>query len=120
MSINERMKEVRTYFELTQEEFGARLGYGRAHISMLESGARQPTDRIINDISRIYGVNREWLVDGIGEMRGDETAFIEAIVGSLGVIDPEDREILVAYLQMPQEKRRAFRSFLEELISQKK
>lgn len=119
MSIHERVKQVRLYYELTQEEFGEKINIkSRAHISAIENGARAVTDRIANDICRVYGVDKRWLLTGKGEMRSGESAFIEAVVNSFGRIDPVDQEIITAYLRLDDKYRRAFRNFLHEYISQ--
>lgn len=120
MGIGERIKQIREAFDLTQEELGARLGYGRAHISMLEGGERIPTERAIVDICRIFGISREWLLEGKGDMRGDEQNFIAAVVDSMGIMDPEEREFLISYFRLPEEHRKAFVRFLDGLLEQQK
>lgn len=67
--LNERMKEIRIYLNLSQEEFGNKIGIkSRGHISALESGTKKITDRIFIDICREYNVNEDWLRYGIGDM----------------------------------------------------
>ncbi len=67
--MNKRLKELRTKLALSQEEFGDRIGIkSRAHISLLENGTRNITDRVINDIVREFSVNEDWLRYGKGEM----------------------------------------------------
>jgi len=67
--LNERLKKVRLFSKLSQEEFGKRIGIeSRAHISSLEKGNRNITDRIINDVCREFNVNEDWLRYGTGEM----------------------------------------------------
>lgn len=66
--MNKRLKEIRLAFNLSQEEFGKRIGIeSRAHISSLENGTRNITDRIIKDVCREYCVNEYWLRTGEGE-----------------------------------------------------
>ncbi|WP_313757066.1 helix-turn-helix transcriptional regulator [Tissierella sp.] len=115
--INNRLKKLREFLELTQEEFGERINIkSRAHISALEKGTRNITDRIVNDICREFGVNEEWLRFGIGEMRSNETSFIEAIVESLGNINPKDKAIILSYLKLDEKYKEAFRILFDELI----
>lgn len=69
--LNNRLKELRSFLDLPQEEFGNRIGIkSRAHISSLENGTRNLTDRIIADICREFNVNEAWLRFGEGEMFG--------------------------------------------------
>lgn len=75
---------VRNALGLSQEEFGKRINIkSRAHISSLENGDRKITDRIISDIVRVYHVNREWLLNGTGEMfkKKSDSEELVALVG---------------------------------------
>ena len=85
--MNERLKLIRTTLNLSQEEFGSRIGItSRSHISSLENGKRTLTDRIINDICREFNVNELWLRTGEGSMKS--------------ILDGEDRFALnVAKIQ---------------------
>ncbi len=56
-------------YGLSQEEFGKRIGIeSRGHISSLENGVKNITDRIINDVCREFNINEEWIRTGKGEM----------------------------------------------------
>lgn len=78
--MNSRLKKIRTLNKMSQEEFGKKIGIeSRAHISALENGNRNITDRIIKDICREFNINEDWLRTGNGEMYNipeDETAAI--------------------------------------------
>lgn len=116
IEMKDRLKELREFFELTQEEFGEKINIkSRAHISALEKGTRNITDRIVSDVCREFAINEEWLRFGKGEMRSDETAFIEAIVDSLGNVNPKDKEIIAAYLKLDEKCKVAFRVLFDEL-----
>ena len=74
--MNSRLKELRDSEGLSQEEFGSKIGIkSRAHISALESGSRNITDRIISDVCREYGVREEWLRYGELPMRAEASTF---------------------------------------------
>lgn len=57
--MNERLKLIRQTLQLTQKEFGARIGY-TSSISELEKGTAIITDRLIISICAIYHVNEKW------------------------------------------------------------
>lgn len=120
MTISKRIKTVRESFGLTQEEFAERIELGRSHVSLLESGKRSPSDLTVSNICRVYGVNREWLVDGKGDKFGGAQTLIESVVRLLNVADDEDRKVVTAFLQLPTEKRKAFHDFLDSLLGIKK
>ena len=74
--MNNRLKELRESKGLSQEEFGSKIGIkSRAHISALESGSRNITDRIISDICREYGVREEWLRYGELPINAEASTF---------------------------------------------
>ena len=64
--MNERIKEIRLYFGLTQVEFGRRIGVKQSAVTGYENGNRQPLDTVITSICREFGVNEEWLRTGEG------------------------------------------------------
>lgn len=66
--VNERIKEVRKRFGLTQTEFAKRINLSQNYMTMVETGKRSPSDRTIEDICRVFGVSRDWLESGMGEM----------------------------------------------------
>jgi transcriptional regulator with XRE-family HTH domain len=66
--MNTRIATIRKKEDLNQEEFASSLGLTKNFISLVETGKREPSDRTINDICRIYNVNENWLRTGEGEM----------------------------------------------------
>lgn len=66
--MNERIKTVRAFLNLSQSEFGKRLGLSQNYIWMIEKGQRDPSDRTVSDICREFGVSEQWLRQGVGEM----------------------------------------------------
>ena len=66
--MNYRIKDVRIYFDLTQQEFANRLKTSRTNIAGYETGSRKPSDAAINNICREFNVNETWLRTGEGEM----------------------------------------------------
>lgn len=69
MEIGNRIKEVRKESKLTQSEFGGKIGISLSGVSSLEIGKNTPSEQTIRAICSEFNVNRDWLVDGIGEMR---------------------------------------------------
>ena len=66
--MNERLKKLRKVLDLTQQEFGERLGIKRNTIATYESGRNEPIDAVVSLICKEFNVNEEWLRDGSGEM----------------------------------------------------
>lgn len=67
-NIQDRLKLIRTDKNMSQDEFGKSIGISRSQIGCYEKGIREITERSINDICREFNVNKEWLLNGEGEM----------------------------------------------------
>lgn len=65
--MNSRIRKVRTDNGLKQDDFAERLGLTKNFISLIETGGRDPSDRTVSDICRIFNVNEVWLRTGDGE-----------------------------------------------------
>lgn len=92
--LNERFKKVRLMAGLSQEEFGKKIGIeSRGHISALESGNKNITDRIVNDVCREFNVNEEWLRTGNGEPAIKRTRRQEIGAFANEVMDLPDENI---------------------------
>ena len=59
--MNSRLKKLRKTLELTQTEFGERIGVKGNTITGYENGTRTPSDAIVKAICREFGVNELWL-----------------------------------------------------------
>lgn len=66
--MNERVKELRKYLKLSQEQFGSKIGVGKSAISYIESGRSNLTEQTALSICREYNVDYLWLTTGEGEM----------------------------------------------------
>ncbi len=73
LTIEDRVLMIREQLELSQEEFGERIGVTKSTISLLERKLRNPSERVIRDICREFNVNEDWLRNGTG---GIENMFI--------------------------------------------
>lgn len=65
--MNERIKKLRKVLDLTQQEFGDRIGIKRNSVALIESG-RNTSEQTIFAICREFNVREEWLREGTGEM----------------------------------------------------
>ncbi len=68
MTLGERIKKLRKELDLTQQDFGNRLGIKPNSVSLIESGNRNPSDQVILAICREFNVSETWLRTGEGEM----------------------------------------------------
>jgi transcriptional regulator with XRE-family HTH domain len=115
--MNERIRSVRAAAGLTQPEFAEKLGLTKNFISLIENGQREPSDRTVRDICRVFGVNEIWLRTGVGEpftplSRSEELA---AIFERMEVGDDAKSRLIRAMARMPDEAFPPFVKFVEQL-----
>ena len=67
--MNTRIKAVRQSEGLTQSQFAEKIGLSRNYVAMVEIGQREPSDRTISDICRIFDIQEDWLRHGLEPMR---------------------------------------------------
>lgn len=96
--MNKRLKQIRTTCGLSQEEFGKRIGIeSRAHISSLENGTRNITERIVKDICREFAINEKWLRTGDGEMTVEATQE-ERFATNIAKLQRTDDETIIKWV----------------------
>lgn len=71
--MKERIKELRCALNLTQEEFGNRIGMTKSSISKIEKGLNGTTEQTLRSIVREFGASYLWLTTGEGPMFEDST-----------------------------------------------
>ena len=66
--MNERLKELRKFFGIKQRQLAERLGVSLGAVGTWEMGKNPIPKPRIYQICKEFGVRREWLEDGKGEM----------------------------------------------------
>ncbi|MDR0410295.1 MAG: helix-turn-helix domain-containing protein [Spirochaetaceae bacterium] len=67
-TIGERVFFIRKHNKLTQTEFAGKLGLTHATISATEAGKVSLTEANLRLICLTFGVNEDWLREGIGDI----------------------------------------------------
>lgn len=82
--MNTRIKQIRQEHGLTQSQFAEKIGLSRNYVAMVEIGQREPSDRTISDICRIFDIQEDWLRHGLEPMRAAKSREeeIAELVGS--------------------------------------
>lgn len=79
-----RIKEVRKRFKETQKEFADNINISQAHLSNIENGKDNPSDKLLRVISAEYEISFDWLKTGEGEMTiGMDCPEIKEVLSSL-------------------------------------
>ena len=111
--MNNRIKLLRKNLNLSQEEFGTRIGITRASISNIEKGTRNMSEQTVKSIYREFNVSPLWLKTGEGDIflkfpdtlldeLADEyklTEIEKKLVSSFLKLNHSDREIITSYLK---------------------
>lgn len=109
--LGSRIKDVRKALDLSQDEFGRRLGVTRGAITNLEFNKTEPKPLFIDLLCRQFNINEDWLRTGQGNMfiklsrdeeiasfKGDvmkgEPDFRRRLIGVLSRLNVEEWELL--------------------------
>ena len=77
-SIGDRIKAIMDEHGLNQTDLAKRLGTNPSSVSSWLSGRKNPSSQTITQICEAFGVNPEWLKDGIGDKDGRSPLSKEA------------------------------------------
>ena len=93
---------------MNKSQFAESINVSPQFISAVCAGTKQPSDRTIADICRVYNVNEDWLRDGTGEpfMQLSREEDIAEYVGSItgGNITDIDESIIKLLAETPVEE----------------
>lgn len=80
--MKDRIKELRRALDLTQDEFGGRIGITKSSISTMESGRSNPSEQTLRSMCREFGASYLWLTTGEGPMfeNGNDDAALHVMV----------------------------------------
>ena len=124
-SIGERVKMIRKELGLNQTDFAKGLDLSRSRIGYIENGERSLTERTLNDIVREYGVNRDYILTGEGDMfiNIEESEEIINSVKSLCENDQEKAKLVIEtykmFLDLDIEDKKLINAMVKSLIEKK-
>ena len=103
----------------TRTSFAEKINLSQPFVSGLCSGAKQPSDRTISDICRVFGVSEAWLRDGVGEMYVRRSANEELAILVNDLMSDADesfrKRFVTALLELPPDLWSAFEKFVKDL-----
>lgn len=121
--MNDRIKQIRKESQLSQSEFGKRIGVSRDVIANLENGRVAISDTLLDHLCEIYGVNEEWVKNGSGEMfiRKDKQEEISKFLGSLmeGKEDSFKKRFIISLSQLNESDWKVIKDFAYKLAEKK-
>ncbi|MDR0301208.1 MAG: helix-turn-helix domain-containing protein [Treponema sp.] len=83
VSVIERLKAVRHTLNVSQKVFAKAIFISTSYYACIETGHRKIKDTLLDSISKIYNVNKEWLLTGKGGMFDTEPPDVkqEELIG---------------------------------------
>ena len=117
MSIGERLRTLRNTLNLSQDDFGKRLGVSNTAISKLEKSERNLTEQMLLSICREFRVDYFWLTEGKGEMfTGTPESVIDEIAEDYD-LDDIDKKMLEKYLTLSKEERNFIKGYFKSIFT---
>lgn len=115
--MRERIKKLRRTLDLTQQEFGDRIGIKRNTVANYETGRNEPVDSVVALICREFNVNEEWLRDGTGEMFApDASDELEALVKKYDLSNA-DQVLIEKYVSLKAGSRETIINFISDVAA---
>ncbi len=108
--MKKRIKELRKCLNLTQSEFGAKIGVSRDAVAGYERGVNIP-EPTIKLITKEFNVDYFWLTEGKGEMF---TQIPQTLVDNLAIeykLTDDYKAILEAFLEVPDNQKEVIKDF---------
>lgn len=123
MEMKDRLKAFRKYLGLTQNDVADRLHIRQTHVSAMENGTKNITDRTISYICREFSISEEWLRTGSGNMRipveNEAAAAVSDLVEKSNPLYDVIKGIMVAYQKLDGPSREVIDQFILDAVSQR-
>ena len=103
MEIYERIKEIRIENDLTQAEFGEKIGVSRFVIANIELGRVDAKDHMIKLIAKEFDINEEWIKTGEGEKHPEissDEKLAKLIGETIGADDLFRKNLILTLLEL--------------------
>jgi transcriptional regulator with XRE-family HTH domain len=107
--IGKRLETLMKVLEMKSGDFAKKAEISQSLISNITAGKNGPSKSTVSLICRTYGVNKEWLLTGDGEM------FISPD-GRLENLAPDEKELLEAYDRLMPETQKEVRDYAREKL----
>lgn len=115
--MNERLKKLRKFLDLTQQEFADKIKVKRNTVATYEMGRSEPSDAAVSLICKEFNVNEKWLRTGEGEMlKPDTNNELEALAEKYG-LSHTSYIFMEKFLQMKEQHRQILFDFCKEVVT---
>lgn len=113
--MDNRVKQLRQFLNISQEEFGKRIGITKSSVSNFEKGTRNMSEQTMKSICREFNVSIAWLKEGIGDMFTDlPETILDQLVEEYH-LDDFDKELIKKYLDLNDSEREVIKKYIKSL-----
>lgn len=119
--MKDRIRAVRKDSHLTQKEFAEKLGIKQNTVASYEMGRIGISDSVVISICREFGVNEEWLRNGIEPMYKEKDGSFTELLSDLD--DSEDdfiKNLIIVYMGLDKESKDALRKIADGMAEKYK
>jgi len=96
MTINERIRELRSTLKMSQRAFAKAVYVSHGYLAGIELGQNEVKDRLILLISNAFSVNKHWLLTGKGRMFNSTTdEKLERMTSLFNELYPEYQDFIL-------------------------
>lgn len=119
--MKDRIRQIRKENKLTQKEFAERLGIKQNTVASYEMGRIGISDSVIISICREFGINEEWLKNGIEPMLKEVPNKFSFYLGQIeGGNDEFIKDLIEVYMELDPDSKKALRVLTEKMAEKKK
>ena len=114
---NERIKKLRKALDLTQAEFASRIGTTQNSLAGYETGRRNSSSSVVNNICKEFRVNETWLRTGEGDMfLPSPNGVLDELVQKYG-LSTRGKVIVEKFLDLNPDVQEAVAVYIEEVAA---
>lgn len=116
-----RIKKIRNDFNLTQTEFGERIGVKGNTITNYENGLRNPSDAVLLSICREFNVNEDWIRNGNEPVYKKGDGYFSELLSKLEDSDDDFiKSLITVYMELDEDSKKALRKISEKMAEKYK
>lgn len=119
MTLPERILYIRKNADLTQAEFGKRIGIAQTTIGAYETGRREPIESTLKVICSEFNINMDWLKNGNGQPYNQADDELSVLIGNMLKGENETaRAVFKAFAKLDDSEWKALQKLIDELKKQ--
>lgn len=118
MSVNARILELRKSLHLSRDAFGAKIGVSGHVVRNWDRNETNAAEKplIIGIICKEYGINREWLEHGTGEMYDANALSVIDQLAKRYKLSDTARKVLETYIGLDENDKQVIDRFVRKIV----